>query len=308
MPGGFFEYSPGVFFTSEASCRDYDWLVCYDELPAAENLACSQTRTILATCEPMSIKCYSRAYAAQFGHLLTNRPEGNPPHVHYHLGRGYYKWFCDKTIDVAKRPVGPKTKTISAVCSSKQMKHTSHHARFKLISGLAQSIPDFDWYGRGVRSFGRKFEVMDPYRYHVAVENHIAPHHWTEKLSDAFLCECLPFYAGDPAISECFPSESLIPIPIDDPHAASRIIAEAIAADEYTKRREAILEAKRRIIEKYNFWQQVLEVIHESEAESLLPEDFARVTLMPRKELRRRNLSAALEEGWFHFKQYIGAF
>ena len=256
-----FEYAPGFVFDEDPACDDYDWLVVYDELKQCERLVCPREHAILATSEPVSIKHYSKPYVRQFGHLLTNRPDVDG-HPHYHLGRGYYKWFCDRThSEAVSTVIPPKTKLISAVCSSKQMKHTRHFARFRLVSELAKAIPEFEWYGHGVRSFGKKYEVMDPYKYHVVVENHIAPHHWTEKLSDAFLCECLPFYAGAPDLADDFPRESFIPIPIDDPAEAICIVKAAISGGEYERRYEAVLEAKRLILEKYNFWAQVIGVI-----------------------------------------------
>ena len=301
-----FEYAPGFVVDENPDCAAYDWLVVYDELRAAERLACPREHTILATCEPVSIKHYSCAYVRQFGHLLTNRPDVDG-HPHYHLGRGYYKWFCDRTHPEAMATtIPPKTKLISAVCSSKQMKHTKHFARFRLVSELAKALPELEWYGHGVRSFGKKYEVMDPYRYHVVVENHIAPHHWTEKLSDAFLCECLPFYAGAPDLADDFPKESFIPIPIDDPAEAVRIVKEAIVAGEYEKRREAILEAKRLILTKYNFWEQVIGVIEGTGGSCPSGgEDVASTMIYPRKALRRRSLSAALEDAGWHLRQFF---
>ena len=302
--GGSFEYAPGFSFVSDLACRDYDWLVVYDELGAPERLACPHERTILATCEPVSIKHYSHAYVRQFGHLLTNRPDVDG-HPHYHLGRGYYKWFCDRTHpEAVSTAIPPKTKLVSAVCSSKQMKHTKHFARFRLMSELAKGVPGLEWYGHGVRSFGKKHEVMDPYKYHVVVENHLAPHHWTEKLSDAFLCECLPFYAGAPDLADDFPKDSFIPIPIDDPAEAVRIVKAAIANGEYEKRRDAVLEAKRLILTKYNFWAQVIEVIEECDA-CLTRRDTASTTIYPRKALRRHNVSAALEDVWWHLRHCL---
>lgn len=304
-----FAYSPGYVFVHDSACRDYDWLVVYDEFEHPETLACPQERTILCTWEPTSIKSYSRAYTRQFGHLLTNRPPAAERHPHYHLGRGYFYWFNDRTpAECASAVIARKTKTISAVCSSKQMRHTKHYARFRLVGALEKAIPGFDWYGHGVRGFGKKFEVLDPYRYHVAVENHIGPHHWTEKLADALLSECLPFYAGDPAIAEALPADCVIPIPIDDPEAAVRIVREAIADDEYSKRRPAILEAKRLILEKYNFWAQVVSVIESVGEWPAAGSRLVRpVVVLPRKVLRRRCLAAMLEEGWAHLRRGLGA-
>ena len=301
-----FAYRPGFVFTCDPACRDYDWLVVYDELPGPfEDLACPRERTILATCEPTSIKSYSRAYTRQFGHLLTNRPQVAEGHPHWHLGRGYYRWFNDRTHpENAAAVLPPKTQVISAVCSSKRMRHTRHFDRFALISALAREIPGLAWYGHGVRGFGRKYEVMDPYKYHVTVENHIAPHHWTEKLADAFLCECLPFYAGAPDLADDFPSDSFIPIPLDDQAAAAEIVRRAIAGGEYERRRAAILEAKRLILEKYNFWAQVIEVIEGASACAGISASGGRI--YARKALRKISPGAAMEDAWAHVRRALG--
>ena len=299
-----FEYAPGYVFVSDLECRDYDWLVVYDELhKEREILDCPRERTILLTGEPTSIKSYSRAYTRQFGHLLTNRPFEAEKHPHYHLGRGYYYWFVGRDYPTAARPVAvAKDRVISACISSKRMKHTRHHDRFVLMETLSKAVPGLDWFGRGVRPFGRKHEVLDPYMYHVVIENHIAPHHWSEKIADAFLCECLPFYAGDPALAEVFPQESFIPIPIDNPVEASRIINSAIRSGEYEKRREAVLAAKRLILEKYNFWAQVISVIES--AGECPPVSEAPGVIFGRRALRRHNPLAALEDVWLKMLQY----
>lgn len=309
-----FEHRPGYQFTYDCACTDYDWFVSYEDISnkrvgtlinGYESLRCPKERTIFCTWEPTSVKSYSKSFTRQFGHLLTNRPPEAEQHPHYHLGRGYFFWFNDRSYrENATVVLPPKTKLISAVCSNKQMKHTKHAARFALMEALCREVDGFEWYGRGVRAFGKKFEVMDPYKYHVAIENHIGPHHWTEKLADALLCECLPFYAGDPLIGECLPPECLIPIPIDDPVEAVKIIKSSIAAGEYEKRREAILEAKRLILEKYNFWDQIIAVIEASKNQAITPVDAAHpVRIYSRHELRKHSPLAALEDVYLHAKR-----
>lgn len=310
-----YEWRPGYVFTDDPSCAEYDWLVVLDEMPGDdrgtfrggfEPLACPRERTILATWEPVTVKRYSRAYTRQFGHLLSNRPPSAERHPRYHLGRGYYPWFSGHTLDELSR-IPPKSRMISAVCSAKRMRRTQHRARFRLIGEIAAAVPGFDWYGKGVKPLERKYEALDAYRYHVVAENHIAAHHWTEKLSDAFICECLPFYAGDPAVAEAFPEESFIPIPMDDPAEAVRIIRSAMAAGEYEKRRDAVLEAKRRILGEYNFWDQVISVIEESRNDGVTPPDPAKpVRIYARKALRRISPAAALEDAWLHLKLCAG--
>lgn len=295
----------GFVFTFDPSCTDYDWLVVFDEMPfddrgtyrkGCEQLKCSPKNTILATWEPVSIKSYSKAYTRQFGYLLTNRPKEAENHPGYRLGRGYFPAMHGHTVSELEH-LPTKTKTISAVCSSKQMKHTQHFARYQLISTLAKEIDGFDWFGFGVKPLEKKYDALDAYKYHVTVENHVAPHHWTEKFADAILCECLPFYAGDPAIDEIFPKECYIPIPIDDPEEALRIVKDAIAAGEYEKRREAILEAKKLMMEKYNFFDQIIAVIRDAGTSAF---DGQSKRIYARRTLRFHSLSAFVEDLLWH--------
>lgn len=313
-----YEYAPGWVFTSDPACADYDWLVVYDEMETAdigtlrggcEPLACPWEHTILATCEPTSIKPYSTAYTHQFAHLLTNRPFSSERHPGYFLGRGYYNWLTERSPQENVAHVfPPKTDGVSVVCSDKRMTHTKHGARYRLVRAFAEAMPELVWYGHGVRECANKCAVLDPFKYHLAIENHIAPHHWSEKIADAFLCECLPFYAGAPDLADDLPRESFIPIPIDDPAEAVRIVKAAVAENAYAQRREAILEARRLILTKYNFWAQVIALIEtSSRGVRWSPRDEAAVPscICERKLVRRRHLGAALEEGWFRFRQCL---
>lgn len=305
------EPRPGFVFAFDPSCTDYDWLVVFDELPfsdrgtycnGCEELCCSSAHTILATWEPVSIKSYSKAYTRQFAHLLTNRPPEAEAHPGYRLGRGYFPAMHGHALNELEH-IPAKTKIISAVCSAKQMKHTKHFARYTLVSTLAKAIEGFDWFGFGVKPLEKKYDALDDYKYHVTVENHIGKHHWTEKFADAILCECLPFYAGDPSIDEVFPKECYIPIPIDDPNEAMRIVKDAIAAGEYEKRREAVLEAKRLILSRYNYFDQIIETIREANDSKFVP---SVTKIYSRRALRRHSLAALKEDLFSHLTRFLG--
>ena len=289
-------------FVKDPACRNYDWLVVFDEMNGREKLACPRECTIFATWEPVSIKSYTKTFLRQFGHLLTNRPPDADGHPRTHLGRGYFHWFIGRSYSECRNiAIPPKSETISMVCSAKKMKHTRHMERFRLATAIANEVPGVAWFGNGVKPVSRKYEALDPYRYTVAIENHVAPLHWTEKLSDALLAECLPFYAGDPTIGEILPPESVIPIPIDDPQEAVRIIRAAIVSDEYSRRREAVREAKRLVLEKYNFWMQVVALIEGEKSQRVTPVDPARPEFIySRHALRLRSPAAAFEAFWSH--------
>lgn len=303
-------------FTADKSCTHYDWLVVYDEFPRRQEssevvngkflLACPKERTILATGEPTSVKFYNSVYTDQFGHLLTNRPYEAEKHHHYHFGRGYYTWFVGRDYPAVRSFVAPKkTKVISAVYSSKNMRHTLHHARNVLLDYLVENVKGLDRFGKGVRQIKFKYEALDEYKYHIAVENHIGAGHWSEKIADALLCECLPFYAGDPTLAEILPKDSFIPIPIDDPKKAAEIINASIAANEYEKRLPAIKEARRLIMEKYNFRDQVIELIESSKDAAAIPFDSSKKEFLVTRKHTRLTFKGSLGDFFHHCKRFF---
>lgn len=242
-------------FCTDAAMTDYDWVLVYDEFPRTpvgiirnetEPLLCPPDQTILITVEPPSIKIYSRAYTSQFGTVLTTHSARDLPHPGHTLGRGCLEWLYIKPMqEILDQKEFPKTKMLSTICSAKQHTHTMHKKRYDLTRYLADRLPELDWFGHGIREIENKTVAMDDYKYHLCVENHLEPHHWTEKLSDAFVAMTLPFYAGDPLATECFPQESFIPIPLDNPQKALEIIRKAMEDGEYEKRLPAIREARR---------------------------------------------------------------
>lgn len=301
----------GCRFIMDATCREYDWLVVFDDFPRkdmgsiireAEPLACPREKTILVTQEPPSIKIYPQCYTRQYGYVLTTHLPQHLPHPHHRIGRGCVLWMADYTLEEAfSAPDYPKSKVLSTVCSAKQMKHTEHYHRYRLTRYIADHMPELDWYGRGVRPLNKKYEALNDYKYHIAVENYVRDYHWTDKISDPLLGLCLTFYAGDPKLGEVLPPESFIPIPLEDPEKALEIIRTAIANNEYEKRLPAIREARRRILEQYNFFRQVTATIHaheEAEARGIIPRAEKRpFTLLGRHAMRRRGFNA-LAEAW----------
>lgn len=291
--------SGNCVFVSSCSCRDYDWEVVYDDLPPhnkgsvvneREELACPPSHTILVTQEPPSIKLYPQDYVRQFEYVLTTHSPQEMPHPRHLYGEGSLYWQAGYSLEEAfSMPDYPKSKEISTVCSSKQMRHTEHNHRFKLVSHLAQHLPEMDWYGRGVREISSKTEALSDYKYHVAVENYIGPYHWTDKISDPLLAHCLTFYAGDPRLGEILPPQSFIPIPLHDPEEALRIIREAMANHEYEKRLPYINEARRLMMERFNFYKQVERVIQKHD-EAHAVHKAARGVLLGRHRLRRNPL------------------
>ena len=252
-------------FTFNAEARDYDWLVVYDELPPqGEMLACPSEHTLLVTAEPSSIKVYGSAYLKQFGAVLTGHETWAMNHRNIIRRMPCLFWFYGRPTtadtptltydDLHAMQLPTKDMLISAACSNKRMGHTLHRARYDFVQAVKAELPELDVFGHGVRPINDKAESLDRYRYHLALENHWAPHHITEKLTDAFLGSALPFYFGAPNAADYFPADSFIPIDIRKPAESIAIIKRAIADNEFEKRQAAIAQAKRRVLDEHNLF------------------------------------------------------
>ena len=273
----------GVEFLFDPDDRDYDYLVVYEGLTfrpgerksnRVETLACGRANTLFITTEPPSIKVYGTHFLHQFGHVLTKQPINHPGHIDRtpplrpYYGRplpgedGEYTPFDTLRQTYAERSGDKKHPELSTVCSDKTMT-PALKARYDFVMRLAQD-GEIDVFGRGIKPIANKAEAMDAYAYHIAIENHLAPGHWTEKISDCFLAECLPFYHGDPKIAEAFPEDAVIPINIHDFEASEAIITKTMRDREYERRLPAIREAKRHVIEDHNTLKVAADIVKET--------------------------------------------
>lgn len=250
--------------------RNYDWLVAYDDLSPVgdekfslrkERLACPPEHTVLVTAEPSSIKCYSTDFCDQFAVVITHHQPWAIRHPNLLYMQTGYPWFYGRSADgvrsfdeIRSNPPRAKCRQISTICSARQNPATLQRARFEFTARLEAALPDLERFGKGVRPLDDKAEVLDEFRYHVAVENDVAPHYFTEKLVDAFLGLSLPFYYGCPNAADYFPEDSFVPIDIFDFEGSLRIIREVLAEDAYERRLDALKEARRRTLEEHNLF------------------------------------------------------
>ncbi|AHF91655.1 glycosyltransferase [Opitutaceae bacterium TAV5] len=269
-------------FSFDPDERRYDWLVVYDDLPAiaherhsvrSEPLACHPRNTLLVTTEPASVKCYGDDFLNQFGHVLTSQEPWVIRHPGAIFSQPGLRWFygAGKTAirdfdAIASSGAPRKTADLATVCSDKRQRHTLHRARYEFVQTLRGLLPHMDVFGHGVRFIEDKAEAIDPYRYHLAVENHRACHHWTEKLADPFLGLSMPFYYGCPNAADYFPEESFVTIDIRNPAGAAEIIRRTLRDNLHSRHLSALLEARRRVLCEYNLFSVVsrlAESLHE---------------------------------------------
>lgn len=256
-------------FIFEIDAEEYDWLVVYHDLPGSsmssnsERLRCPREKTILITTEPSSITVYGSDYLRQFGLIITSQEPWAIKHPNILFNQPGLIWYYGvpydggETItydDLQKSPPPVKSKNISTVCSIRQGRLTLHRNRYQFTQKLNTLLPELDVFGHGVRPMNDKAEALDPYRYHIAIENHIFTHHLTEKLPDAFLGYTLPFYHGCPNAGDYFPPESFIPIDINDIERCAEIIKSTMTNNEYEDRLPYIITARKMVLEKYNLF------------------------------------------------------
>jgi hypothetical protein len=254
-------------FTFDADAAEYDFLVAYEDLPPLagskkierkEPLDCAPINTLLLTTEPSSIRIDGPHYLRQFGHVWTAKHPSLVCHPHQIRETPPLRFFYGRNmaggehLDIPELPT-QKTLDLSAMSSTKAMAHTVHAQRLAFMLALKERLgEDLHLFGRGLNPVDDKAEAMAPYRYHVAVENHVEPGHFTEKLTDCFVAGCLPFYFGDPTYDTVFPRDAVIPIDIFDLDGAIKIMRDAIDSDQFEKRRQALIDARALTLNRFN--------------------------------------------------------
>jgi hypothetical protein len=288
-------------FVFDRDARNYDWLLVYDDLPARpgetkkisrEPLACPQAHTLLVTMEPSSVKIYGNDYTRQFGAVLTSQPEWALPHPNRIYSQPGLHWFYgvgqNRTVpfdEILAESPEDKSRDVSMVYSPKAMRHTLHYHRARFMHELVALMPELETFGRhSARPLDDKADCLRAYRYHVAIENYIGEHHWTEKIADPFLGMTLPFYFGCPNLADYFPEESFIRIDIHDAAGAAELIREAIANREFDRRLPAIAEARRRVMFEHNLFAVAAREIARLHQVGAKPEDGA--AILSRRAMR----------------------
>ena len=254
-------------FIFDADSTEYDFLVAYEDLPPLagakkierrETLACAAANTLLITTEPASIRIDGPHYLRQFGHVWTAKHPSLVRHPHQIRTTPPLRFFYGRNmvggphLPLSEHPP-TKSLSLSAMSSTKAMEHTVHAKRLAFMRAIKDRMGDeLDLYGRGLNPVDDKAEAMASYRYHIAVENHVEPGHFTEKLTDCFVAGCLPFYYGDPNYAAVFPESSVIPIDIFDLDKTIETIRVAIESDQFTQRQAALSQARDITLERYN--------------------------------------------------------
>jgi hypothetical protein len=275
-PGRSARWGDVEFQINPDGVTECDFWVVGDNLARTERAICPPENTIFVLWEPPSISGVFNSYdprvLAQFGTIVAcQRSDIQHPHILFtqqfhpwHVGQrreqgkvvGYsmdYDYWC-------KLDPPPKKKLISVIASGKNMCE-GHRLRLEFARKLQDHFKDqIDWYGSGVREIPDKWDAIADYKYHVAIENSVVPHYWSEKFADPLLGWAMPVYYGCPLIGSYFPADSHIAIDINDPAGAIRSIEQAVAENRYENSLPALREARERLLNRYNFFPAIIEI------------------------------------------------
>lgn len=261
---------------SDISECDY-WFV-YENLSKQEHCKCNPANVVLYTGEPPTMKYYNHEFLSQFGKVISCHMKIGHRNAVFSftpllwlvgvrfdrvnkkwINTGFMTYKDFESFDYTYQ----KTKQLS-VMSSRKGFTAGHRNRVKFIDQLKERLGDkVDVFGRGYNEIEDKFDALRDYRYSLVIENSRCTHYWTEKLSDAFLSNCFPLYYGCPNIYDYFDRDSLIEIDI---HASTAIdqIERIIRNDYDIQFRDKLEEAKMLVLNKYNLFNQIVEVVENS--------------------------------------------
>lgn len=249
------------FHINDTSIKECDYWVVFEGLLTEETVRCDKKNIIFIAAECTTTGLYSENFIAQFGKLITC--QDRIKHNEKKLTHTANPWFVGKSYDelIANIYVA-KTKNISLICSDKQFTD-GHKKRYDFCMKLKDYFGnDIDLFGRNIRDFDDKWDVLADYKYSIAIENHVENNWFTEKLYDCFLAHTVPFYYGCPNIDNYFAKNSCIGIDLENFEHSKEVIEKTMNdAHKYELMLPQIIENKIKYLNNYNLFPLVTNFI-----------------------------------------------
>lgn len=267
----------GYRFVVNQPVESCDYWVIVDDVIAAESARCPPENVFLLTQEPSSVRDYSARFLDQFARVLTcqhalpHRAKTIvPPYVPWQIGlngpdgRALRRPELDLDLLSATDHHDTKSAVVSVICSDKAFT-AGHRRRIDFVDRLRARFKDrIHCYGRGRWPLADKVGALAAYRYHVALENGVWPDYWTEKIGDAYLLGAFPIYHGCPNLAEFFDPRSFAAIDLDEPDRALETIERLIESDTFERSRDALRDAKQRMLGEHNVFAALARVFDRS--------------------------------------------
>lgn len=238
-----------------------DYLVVLNHIPRDMTVEVAPERIWAVMQEPPlpAYRCFEKGFRYYNRIITQDLRLQERKIIHSH---GSLPWHVARSYDELTAMARPeKTRDLSWITSNLGM-HKGHRLRLQFLDRLKAAAVPFDLFGRGFQPLPDKWDGIAPYRYAIAVENHSCEHYWTEKIADCFLAWTMPIYFGATKLADYFPAESYVWLDITDPAAPQRV-AEVVRSNLAEKNRDAIAEARRRVLDEHNLFPRLARLIAE---------------------------------------------
>ena len=262
--------------------EDYDYAVGTDHKLFESKVP--KERCVLFLGEPPMVFKYKKSYLKQYGHVYG---------CHQDLAKkglitdsfSIMIWMAGCTYNPQIRDWEPggvtysqiKEMPVSAsgrmdkacIVASNKSNTPGHKERMAFLNRILEEKLDFiDIYGTGFTPVGDKLELFSKYKYVIALENCQYHNYWTEKLADTYLAGSYPFYYGCPNIKDYFPENAYTPININNYEETIETIKSLIDENLYEKRLVDVCAAKELVLDKYNYFAMVRDIIDSIDKEN----------------------------------------
>jgi hypothetical protein len=178
-----------------------------------------------------------------------------------HANHGESIWRSSETFsELVSSTIQNKPKLLSVFCSNQNLT-PNHQLRIEFVKKLKEHFGDqLDWFGNGFNPVATKRAGLSDYKYTIVLENQARFNIITEKIYDAFIERCFPFYWGAPNLSSYFDSEGFEVINVEDVDGAISIIENAISNDYYVSRSDSILRNREICLHELNFLNRMIDL------------------------------------------------
>jgi hypothetical protein len=251
-------------FVIDDNLKECDfWIVYSDYMLKDDTIICNPENIIFIPAE-----CYNTSprflqeFLDQFGMIVTVQRELKHKNIKYIHNAN--PWFVGKTYDeIIAMPTPVKSKLISIVSSNKTFTQ-GHQNRLDFVHKLKEHFGDrLDVFGRGIKDFNDKWDVLADYKFSIAIENDFCDDWVTEKFFDCIFAHTYPIYYGCPNLGKYVDDTLFTRIDINKPDEAIALIEKLINDTEVLQLfQEKLISDKANILNTQTFFPLVVNIMN----------------------------------------------
>ena len=250
-------------FIIDDNLKECDFWIIYSEYKLIEEeVKCNKENIIFIPAEGYNTSNrYPKKFLKQFGLIITVQRQLKHKNIIY--SHNANPWFINKSYDQIKNEEPPKKTNLISIISSNKTFTDGHIKRIDFMKQIKEKFGDkIDVFGRGIKDFDNKWDVVAPYKYSIAIENDFSDDWVTEKFFDCLYSETFTFYYGCPNLEKYVNPKTFQRIDINDLGKSIEIIEQIINDPlHYDKVKKYLKEEKFKSIDRDNFFPWVVNIL-----------------------------------------------